>query len=105
MILTGTTGRKVIVAPATTLVKPGETYQFPPAGSPAIKIKPALGKEQITVFASEEEFPGGLLLRGKDLADRVVHPFYKMERDARGQLRLRFDASRMVKKTIEIETR
>ena len=55
-------GEKVILAPSPTRVRPGQQYRFPPEG--AIKVRGGLGKEQITVFASDAAFPPGELLAG-----------------------------------------
>ena len=67
-------------------------------------IQPSLGKEQITLLASDREFPAGELLRGKGVTDRVVHRFYFPHRKD-GRATLNDDAARMVKKTLEIETK
>ncbi len=93
LIGTSARGQKAILAPSTTVVKAGESFRFPPKGE--IKIRGNLGKEQITVFASDAAFPPGVLLHGTNLVDRVVHAF-----DSNG-----FDPARVLKKTIEIETR
>jgi serine/threonine-protein kinase len=103
LIGTSVRGEKVIAVPAGTRVRAGETYRHPPEGK-VLRIRGGLGKEQITLFASATRFPAGELLRGRGVADRVVHPFYELEqRD--GRRRVRFDPARVVKKTIEIETR
>ena len=93
LIGTSARGEKVILAPNTTRVRAGQQYRFPPGG--AIKVRSGLGKERITVFASTTEFPPGELLRGQDVVDRVVHRFQAAaDRD-----------TRILKKTIEVETR
>lgn len=102
LIGSSATGRKVILAPATTTVKPGQQFRFPPTGS--LKVQGGLGKETITLYASDADLPAGEFLRGTGVVDRVVHDFYKLD-DSRGQFRLRSDPARVVKKTIEIETR
>ena len=102
LIGTSAKGRKVLLAPAVTLVKAGAEFRFPSEG--AIKIQPSLGKESITLFACDVPFPAGELLRGKNLADRVVHPFYALESKG-GEFKLAFDPARIVKRTIEIDTR
>jgi serine/threonine-protein kinase len=99
LIGTSTRGRKVILTPNNTVIEPGQSYRYPAKG--AIRIQGERGKEQITVFASDGGFPPGELLRGKDVADRVVHRF-DVER---GRADRGFDPARMLKKTIEIETR
>jgi serine/threonine-protein kinase len=58
----------------------------------------------VTVFASDQEFPAGEVIRGKDVADRVVHRFYTLDQEA-GRIRVQADPVRIVKRTIEIETR
>jgi serine/threonine protein kinase len=96
LVGTSIRGRKTILATPTTLVKSGETFRFPASGE--IRIQGDLGKEQITVFASDRPFPPGVLLQGGDARyDRVVHSF-----DAAG---FPFEPARVLKKTIEIETR
>jgi serine/threonine-protein kinase len=93
LIGTGARGEKVILAPNTTRVRAGQQYRFPPGG--AIKVRGGLGKERITVFASAAEFSPGELLRGQHVVDRVVHRFRAAaDRD-----------TRLLKKTIEVETR
>jgi hypothetical protein len=97
LIGTSARGRKVILVPAGTVVKAGEQFRFPPSGT--IMVQRDRGKEQITVFASDTSFPAGDLLRGVDVRDRVVHAFppdpstHPLEN------------ARIVKKTIEVETR
>jgi hypothetical protein len=96
-------GRKLILTAPGLVVRAGETYAFPPEGD-GILVKGGLGKEQITLFASDATFPAGELLRGKGVSDRVVHPFYRLEpRD--GRIKLMDDPVRIVKKTLDIETR
>jgi mono/diheme cytochrome c family protein len=103
LVATGARGEKVILAGADTVVRPGEEYRFPPEGK-AIKIRGRLGKELLTVFASDAPFPPGELLRGKGVTDRVVHPCDHWRRSDKfaGP---RYDPARIVKKTITIETR
>jgi serine/threonine-protein kinase len=102
LIGTSTRGKKTILAPATTIVKPGETYRYPPNGG--LKIRGDLGKEQVTLFACDEPFSPGVLLRGDRLTDRVVHSFYRYER-LNGRLKLMDLPARLIKRTIEIETK
>ncbi len=101
LIGTSAKGKKVILAPASTVVRAGETFRFPEQG--ALVIQPTVGKEQITLFACDRPFPTGQLLRGEGVADRVVHGFYDPQSLGGGELD--FDPSRMVKRTITIETR
>jgi mono/diheme cytochrome c family protein len=58
------------------------------------------GKELITIFASEAEFPPGTLLKTKRPNERVIHPFYSLPGT---ETRYDFDPGKIVKKTIEIE--
>jgi hypothetical protein len=97
LIGTSARGRKVILSPAGTVVKAGEQFQFPPSGMIAVQRDP--GKELITVFASDESFPAGGLLRGTDVLDRVIHAFPP---DLSSHP---LKNARIVKKTIEVETR
>jgi serine/threonine-protein kinase len=100
LIGTSARGRKVILTPAGTTIAPGGSLRYPDEGS--IRIQGGLGKEQITLFASAAAFPAGELLRGNDVADRVLHrfDFGNPGRGAAG-----FDPAHVLKKTIEIETR
>jgi serine/threonine-protein kinase len=95
-------GKKVILTPTVTRLKPGETLRHPSQG--ALAIQDTLGREQLTLFAGFKPFPAGTLLRGKGVADRVVHSFYELQREGR-QLRVNFDPASLVKKTIIIETK
>jgi serine/threonine-protein kinase len=97
LIGTSVHGKKKILA--TEVVRAGQKYSHPP-----LPIKPKVGKEQITLFAAEAEFPAGEVLRGKDVTDRVIHDFYKSQLN-RGRLEVLSDPARLIKKTIEIETR
>jgi hypothetical protein len=88
-------------------VKRGETLRYD-----EVIVRPTPGSEQVVVFASDAEFPAGehLVLRkgaedrGEAVSERVVHRFYELERTARG-LRLKFDPTRVVKRTLAVETR
>jgi serine/threonine-protein kinase len=102
LIGTSEKGEKVILAPASTIVKAGKQFRFPEAGG--IKVRGGVGKEQITLFACDESFPAGEVLRGQGTTDRFVHSFYRLVVD-RGQPRLEFNPTRMIKRTIEIETK
>jgi hypothetical protein len=96
-------GQKTVLVPSSTLVRAGQEVRYPPEGQ-GIRIRGGLGKEQVTLFAGEAEFPAGEVLRGQGVTDRVVHPFYGLDRTGR-RVRLSFDPARLVKKTIDIETR
>jgi mono/diheme cytochrome c family protein len=99
--LTGTSVKGEI-APLThepVGVAPGGTYQYGP-----LKVKGWLGKEQITLYGAARPYPGGTLLRGKDLGDRFVHPAY-LVRHQNKHFRVEFDAGFLFKKTIDVETR
>jgi serine/threonine-protein kinase len=102
LIGTGTKGEKVILVPAGTEVAAGAKFRFPQTGS--IKVQPAAGKEQITVFASETKFEPGKILRAPNIDDRVVHSVYQLVNED-GRSRIKFDARTLVKRTIEFETR
>lgn len=105
MIGTGVLGEKNIMVPAKTTIQPGASLRFPEKGE--IKVQPALGKEQITIYASETEFPAGVVIRGAEgsfVSDRVIHPFYQTSAEGKG-VTVAFDAAKVLKHTIDIETR
>ena len=97
---TSALGKKVALTNGILSLKNGKAYQFPESGT--IKIKPQLGTEFITVFASPHQFSPGALLRGHGVADRFVHNFYVYDHS---DTRLKNDPSQLVKKTLKIETR
>jgi mono/diheme cytochrome c family protein len=99
LVGTSSRGRKVLLTPKPVVVKPGESFKLDP-----VTIKPGVGREQVTLFASTDSLPPAELLRGNGVTDRVVHRFYKLTTDG-GRSRLTDDAAAVVKKTIEIETR
>jgi mono/diheme cytochrome c family protein len=103
LVGTSAKGKKVILTPAKQTVAAGETYRFPPDGT-GIAIRSGLGKEQITLLASDEPLPAGILLRGKNVTDRVVHLHQRL-RNKDGRVVVIGDTGRVVKKTLEIETR
>jgi hypothetical protein len=69
-----------------------------------VQISDKLGTDWYTVYAAETEFPGAQRLQGENLADRLVHPLYELSPDHK-RVVTRFDPSRLLKKTIRIETR
>ncbi|MCA9085238.1 MAG: hypothetical protein KDA81_14335 [Planctomycetaceae bacterium] len=100
--LIGTSARGKI-APLTNgvrMLKKGESFRFPETGS--ITIQPQLGTEFITVFANPESFEPGILVRGENTADRFVHGFYGFNADT---ATVSSDPTRLIKKTLRIETR
>ena len=100
LVGTSARGRKVALSKGVLPLTHGQTYRFPEKGG--VKIQPRLGVEFITVFANPEKFDPGVLLRGEHLADRYVHEFYKYNRTG---ARVDNRPSRLVKKTLKIETR
>jgi serine/threonine-protein kinase len=101
LVGTSAEGKQVVLTKAGLVLQPNQKYKFPETGS--IKVKPSVGKEKITLYCSDQPLPPGKLLRAKYCTDRVVHDFYPLfTRGAPGQ---HFNAARLVKKTIEIETR
>lgn len=103
LIGTNVDGKKVILPLDQNRIRPGETYRFAYQGV-GIPVGGQLGKSQLTLFASDKEFPPGELLRGKGrVADRVVHRFFELSKGK--QTKVDFDASHVVKKTIVIETK
>ncbi len=104
LIGTSARGRKVLLAPASTKVKAGTQFRFPPEGK-SLKAKGGAGKEQITVFASELAFSDGELLRGDGVSDRVVHSFQVRAQGQQVQMECSPNPFQTVKKTIAIESR
>jgi Domain of unknown function (DUF4384) len=101
VISTGTRGSKTILVPATTKVKAGEQFRFPPEGKKMV-VPAVTGQEQITVFASEAAFPTGELLRGGGVTDRVVHAFPVRASGKQAEVQFAPDPAKTVKKTITI---
>ncbi len=95
------TGKLASILPAGTKLEAGEKRRFPEEGT--LKVKPALGREEIIVYAGEQEFDGATIVRGENVTDRVIHPFYELEGD--GQPRLKNDPRGLIKRTLTIETR
>src|SRR5262249_20138724 len=63
LIGNGSQGFKQVLFEAGTVLAAGKELQFPPAGQDPILVKENLGKESITLFASEQKFPAGEILR------------------------------------------
>ena len=103
LIGTSTQGKKVILTQNGLTLAAGGTFRFPESGK-SIHIRGGLGKEQITLFASDQPLPQGILLRGKDVTDRVMHKFQRLLRQD-GRVVIVGDTHRVVKKSLEIETR
>jgi hypothetical protein len=82
-------------------LEPKESLRFPDEDVGPLPIKGLFGKEQITVFASASEFPKGTTLdENNEVTDRVLHDFYPLTPNGE-----RFNPSRLLKKTVEIETK
>lgn len=94
-------GKLATILPAGTKLAAGEKRRFPEEGS--LKVKPALGSEQIIVYAGEKEFPGAAIVRGDNVTDRIVHPFYQQE--GNGRPKFQHDPRGLIKRTLTIETR
>jgi serine/threonine-protein kinase len=116
LVSTQMDGGRFVQVPVRRL-GPGEQYCHPRdtkrKHEKFIKADDDLGTDRYTVYASEEPFPPGQRLRDKVrgpdrtdrvIADRVVHPFYELAPD-RKSIRTRFDPARLVKKTIDVETK
>jgi serine/threonine-protein kinase len=107
---TGVEGNKHFVSKGVVSLAAGGTWRFPEKGD-GITIKPKLGKEQITLYASYKYFPPGEIHRGeydrytgKYGVQRVVHPFYTVKFSER-KMYLTYDAYDVAKKTIDIDTK
>jgi serine/threonine-protein kinase len=102
LVGTSEKGEKVILAPATTVVKGGQAFRFPESGS--LTVQKGAEKEQITLFACDQPFPAGEVLRGSGTTDRLFHRFYRLK-VVGGRPQLEFDPTKMLKRTLEIETK
>jgi hypothetical protein len=91
LVGTGTKGEKVVLVKSGTKLEAGSSLRFPEQKT--IRVKASLGQELITVFASEVEFSGGTLYRGKNTADRFVHNLQEQTTNP------------IIKKSLVIETR
>jgi mono/diheme cytochrome c family protein len=102
LVGTSDKGEKVVLVPATTIVKAGDKFRFPKVGG--ITVRKGAGKEQVTLFACDQVFPAGEVLRGYGTTDRLFHRFYRLKVIG-GRPQLEFDPTKMVKRTLEIETK
>lgn len=59
-----------------------------------------VGKSYLTFYASEAKLPPAEVWKARGWADRVVHPFYGLDKPAGG-----IDPAKIIKRTIEIEIR
>lgn len=100
MVGTSSLGFKVHLTDGVVLLKANEVLRFPQSGS--IKIKPQLGTEFITVFANTKTFPPGLILRGENIADRLIHDLYRFEDNSD---RVNDVENTFIKRTLKIETK
>ena len=102
-------GRMLIHQPRRKL-EAGQTYHYPadrplePGATPRsfFTMQPPAAVDRYILFASDEEFSPGVLLKSTDpgVGDRVVHPFPDGRKDGGKPL----DPSHMIKKTIPIRT-
>jgi hypothetical protein len=105
LIYTAADGKCAVIDPGTHfLIDADQEKKLSPANVEGYRITgEATGKEYLTIFASEKDFPrGGSLLRTTLLYDRVIHPFYTLPGTATDS---EFDPAKIVKKTIVLETR
>ncbi|MCA9035404.1 MAG: hypothetical protein KDA91_09745 [Planctomycetaceae bacterium] len=100
LIGTSSRGRRVSLTNGVIPLPRKATFRFPEKGT--ITIKPQLGAEFITVFANPERFEPGLILRGDNLQDRLVHDFFLLDHNSSEILNV---PDQLVKKTLKIETR
>ncbi len=102
LIGTGTKGEKVVLVPAGREIAAGGKLRFPETGS--INVQAALGREDITVFASESKFAGGRILRAENVDDRFVHGFYQIGHQRGGPV-IGNSAEAIARRTLQIESR
>jgi serine/threonine protein kinase len=104
LLRTSARGKKTLLTPRPVRLQAAETVRFPLEGQ-EINVSAGLGKEQVTLFAADTEFPATELLHGKGMADRVVHRSDTVpDRGGRRPV-VGFNPTRFVKKTLEIEIR
>ena len=102
LVGTSVHGKKVVLTDGVVKLMAGETYRFPDTGS--LKVEPKLGTESISLYANPEPYGAGKLLRSKNIADRFIHNFYIYDPDGTGP-RVRHNPTRLIKKTIKIQTK
>lgn len=96
---TSDTGKKFIIADGTTIVRPNESYEK------SLIVGNKRVKEQICVLVSYEKFPLGVLLRGKNITDRIVRSLFKYENRNGNWVMTTLDPVKIVKQTIDVETK
>ena len=90
--------KKVQLTSGVTKIGAGGQFAFPQDPGEFIEIRGGLGREEVTLYASTTTFPSGKIFRGKNMADRVIHPFFEADENVD-------DDFNVLKKTILIETR
>ena len=100
LVGTDADGLKVI------LTKPGAAVEPRQAFTLELVVQPGQGREVVTLLASHAPLPPGRLLRGKNVADRVVHDLYTLSVTA-GRATLASDPAALgiVKRTIVVDTK
>jgi serine/threonine-protein kinase len=110
-IFTGRKGAKAALTADVTPLAAGASLRFPPDEPQGFQPNAAAGKEFLTVYACDKKFEKGEIVRfpkaeterGFGMAWRVIHrQLFRLPNDG-GRPRPEFDATRMVKKTIEID--
>ncbi len=97
---TSVDGMKVPLA-KNERIEPARKYYYPLE----IQNQDQQGREQITLYASDRELPAAELLQGNGrVADRVVHRFYRWA-PSEPRIEIDVDPGRVLKKTIDIETK
>jgi mono/diheme cytochrome c family protein len=103
LIFTKPSGLKEFITQGQVELAAGQEKRFK-----SKDVEPGSGRYQVTLFAARTAFPKGELIalpektqRGIGIADRVIHPFYKLTE--RG-LKFEFDPRGVKKQTIEIVT-
>ncbi|HVS40019.1 MAG TPA: hypothetical protein VMS17_30955 [Gemmataceae bacterium] len=109
LIFASINGRMVIHQPQRKLAA-GQVYHYPAdrpkewltAPPPYFTMQLPAGVDRYILFASDAEFPPGVLLQAKDVSigDRVVHRFWSNPKDGGKP----FDPSHIIKKTLQVKT-
>jgi mono/diheme cytochrome c family protein len=81
----------------------GKTFTFPSLDQDAIEVQGGLGQENILLFHSPKAFEPAVIVRGKSMDDRLVHPLYRIADSSSSGVD--DEAALITKQTLVIETR
>jgi mono/diheme cytochrome c family protein len=99
----GVQGEIVSLTDGVQSLAAGRTFTFPSLDQDAIEVRGGLGQETILLFHSRKSFPPAVVVSGKSMDDRLVHPFYQT--DDSSSSTTDDEAASITKQTLVIETR